>query len=145
VDHLARDYATRTVPRYTSYPTAADFTPTITASDHKAWLDNLDVQDSVSVYLYVPYCREIRLYSGCNTKMAIRDDVVSRYRHRLKSRSPWSQTLSVNDYGYRGCIGAAERQASLGWMACGQCSLRSLAALPVTPRLNRSLSWIRAM
>ncbi len=85
MDHTVRRYAGKNVPRYTSYPTAADFSPAVGVSDHKAWLAKLDRRESVSVYLHVPYCREICLYCGCNTKMAVRDEVISRYRHALES------------------------------------------------------------
>jgi oxygen-independent coproporphyrinogen-3 oxidase len=85
VNHAARRYAGSNVPRYTSYPTAADFTPTIGPADHKAWLGKLHERESVSVYLHVPYCREICLYCGCNTKLAVRDDVISRYRRALET------------------------------------------------------------
>ena len=85
MDHTVRRYAGKNVPRYTSYPTAADFSPAVGVSDHKAWLAQLDRRESVSVYLHVPYCREICLYCGCNTKMAVRDEVISRYRLALES------------------------------------------------------------
>ncbi len=85
MDNAARRYASHNVPRYTSYPTAADFAPVVTAREHAAWLGSLDVEDSVSVYLHVPYCREICLYCGCNTKMAVRDDVVAGYRRALEA------------------------------------------------------------
>jgi oxygen-independent coproporphyrinogen III oxidase len=81
----ARQYARYNVPRYTSYPTAADFVPEVAASDHAAWLGRLGGQESVSVYLHVPYCREICLYCGCNTRMAVRDDVVAAYRRALEA------------------------------------------------------------
>ena len=80
-----RRYTERNVPRYTSYPTAADFTPTVGAADHRLWLGKMDRQESVSIYLHVPYCREICLYCGCNTKMAVRDEVISRYRRALEA------------------------------------------------------------
>ncbi len=81
---IVRRYASTNVPRYTSYPTAADFAPMIGRSDHAAWLGDLDPRESLSVYLHVPYCREICPYCGCNTKMARRDDVVARYRRALE-------------------------------------------------------------
>jgi oxygen-independent coproporphyrinogen-3 oxidase len=82
---VVRRYAATNVPRYTSYPTAADFTTAIAANDHAAWLGALDAQQSVSVYLHVPYCREICLYCGCNTKKAARDDVIGTYRRALEA------------------------------------------------------------
>lgn len=81
----AHQYARYNVPRYTSYPTAADFTSGIAAADHARWLGGLHGHKSVSVYLHVPYCREICLYCGCNTKMAVRDDVVAAYRGALEA------------------------------------------------------------
>src|SRR6185312_13915607 len=84
LDNVVRRYAGYNVPRYTSYPTAADFTPVVTASQHAAWLRDLNAEESVSVYLHVPYCREICLYCGCNTKMAVRNEVISRYRRALE-------------------------------------------------------------
>ena len=85
VHGATRQYARYNVPRYTSYPTAADFTPDVAACDHVAWLRSLDGREGVSVYLHVPYCREICLYCGCNTKMAVRDDVVAAYRRALET------------------------------------------------------------
>lgn len=82
---VVRRYAGHNVPRYTSYPTAADFSPDIGTRDHETWLASLDAHQAVSVYLHVPYCRKICLYCGCNTKMAVRDDVVDAYRHALEA------------------------------------------------------------
>ncbi|WP_298252955.1 oxygen-independent coproporphyrinogen III oxidase [Bradyrhizobium sp.] len=84
MDNVVRRYAGYNVPRYTSYPTAADFTPAVTADEHAAWLGSLDGRESVSLYLHVPYCREICFYCGCNTKMAVRDDVIDAYRRALE-------------------------------------------------------------
>lgn len=85
MNHAARRYAGRNVPRYTSYPTAADFSPKVGAADHEAWLAELDGRENISVYLHVPYCREICFYCGCNTKMAVRDEVISRYCRALEA------------------------------------------------------------
>src|SRR5690348_8314865 len=85
LDNVIRRYAGYNVPRYTSYPTAADFTPRVGAKEHAAWLGGLDAGEAVSLYLHVPYCREICLYCGCNTKMAVRDDVIDGYRRALEA------------------------------------------------------------
>jgi oxygen-independent coproporphyrinogen III oxidase len=85
LNNIVRCYAGYNVPRYTSYPTAADFTTAVAAREHAAWLGELDPREPVSVYLHVPYCREICLYCGCNTKMAVRDDVIDHYRRALEA------------------------------------------------------------
>jgi oxygen-independent coproporphyrinogen-3 oxidase len=84
VNDIVRRYARLQVPRYTSYPTAAEFTPDVTSKDQRRWLQDLDVAEAVSVYLHVPYCRELCLYCGCNTKKVLRDDVVTAYRVALE-------------------------------------------------------------
>lgn len=82
---VMRRYAGYNVPRYTSYPTAADFSADVGAKDHEVWLAGLGAGQTVSVYLHVPYCRKICLYCGCTTKMAVRDDVVGAYRRALET------------------------------------------------------------
>jgi oxygen-independent coproporphyrinogen-3 oxidase len=84
VNDVVRDYARRQVPRYTSYPTAAEFTAAVGAADQERWLRELDTSEAVSAYLHVPYCRELCLYCGCNTKKALRDDVIAAYRMALE-------------------------------------------------------------
>lgn len=85
MNDIVRRYARLQVPRYTSYPTAAEFTTAVTAADRRQWLGGIDVREAVSLYLHIPYCRELCLYCGCNTKKALRDDVIAAYRQALES------------------------------------------------------------
>ncbi|MCP3392487.1 oxygen-independent coproporphyrinogen III oxidase [Bradyrhizobium sp. CCGB12] len=80
MNDIVRQYARLQVPRYTSYPTAAEFTPAVGCVDQRRWLRDLDMAEAVSVYLHVPYCRELCLYCGCNAKKALRENVVRAYR-----------------------------------------------------------------
>ena len=57
MNDIVRRYARLQVPRYTSYPTAAEFTADVGAADQRRWLRNVDTREAVSVYLHVPYCR----------------------------------------------------------------------------------------
>ena len=95
VNDIVRRYARLQVPRYTSYPTAAEFAPAVASADQRRWLRELDTTEAVSVYLHVPYCRELCLYCGCNTKKAMRDDVIASYRVALEREiAQVSDTLS---------------------------------------------------
>jgi oxygen-independent coproporphyrinogen-3 oxidase len=76
--------AERNVPRYTSYPTAPHFSAAVGAKTYAAWLAELPEASTLSLYLHVPYCRELCLYCGCTTKAVRRHAPVEAYAERLK-------------------------------------------------------------
>ncbi|MDE2619352.1 MAG: coproporphyrinogen III oxidase, partial [Sphingomonadales bacterium] len=59
------DLLSRPVPRYTSFPTAAEFTEGVGAADLDAALAACG--GDVSLYVHVPFCEQICWYCGCNT------------------------------------------------------------------------------
>ncbi len=63
------------VPRYTSFPTAAEF-GIIDTNLHAQAIE--DVKGDVSLYVHIPFCEKICYYCGCNTGAAGK-------RHRLES------------------------------------------------------------
>lgn len=67
------------VPRYTSYPTANHFSAAVTARSHRDWLVALPADAALSLYLHIPYCRELCWYCGCSTKAVRRYQPVSDY------------------------------------------------------------------
>jgi oxygen-independent coproporphyrinogen-3 oxidase len=77
-DVFAR-YAAMRVPRYTSYPTAPNFSPAIDGTEYRRWLRSLDCGSSVSIYLHIPFCRQMCWYCGCHTTVTRRQPPVSRY------------------------------------------------------------------
>lgn len=76
-------YATRSVPRYTSYPTAPHFNAEVDGGVYAGWLRALPAEGALSLYLHVPYCRSICHYCGCHTKAALRDEPVVEYAEVL--------------------------------------------------------------
>jgi oxygen-independent coproporphyrinogen-3 oxidase len=76
--------AERAVPRYTSYPTAPHFGPQVTAATYADWLDRLAADARLSLYLHVPFCRELCLYCGCHTKAVRQQAPVERYAAELE-------------------------------------------------------------
>lgn len=57
----------RPVPRYTSYPTAAEFSEGIGHDEHARALLDIPKGSDVSLYVHIPFCEEICWYCGCNT------------------------------------------------------------------------------
>ncbi|TFI59671.1 oxygen-independent coproporphyrinogen III oxidase [Sphingomonas parva] len=72
----------RPVPRYTSYPTAAEFGD-VGAEAMAAALAAVADDAGVSLYLHIPYCHEICWYCGCNTGAATRTQRVGAYLDAL--------------------------------------------------------------
>ncbi|MDF0489315.1 oxygen-independent coproporphyrinogen III oxidase [Sphingomonas sp. H39-1-10] len=73
------DLASRSVPRYTSYPTAAEFHDRVGALDQAAALDGVAAGTPVSLYVHIPYCHEICWYCGCNTGAVGRPERMAAY------------------------------------------------------------------
>ncbi|WP_145201212.1 oxygen-independent coproporphyrinogen III oxidase [Sphingobium sp. B2] len=72
------------VPRYTSYPTAAQFTDAVGAEALEERLDRLPQDAGISLYLHIPYCHDICWYCGCNTGAATRPRRLATYVDALE-------------------------------------------------------------
>ncbi len=76
--------AEQSVPRYTSYPTAPHFSKDIRAETYGTWLTQAQEQATpLSIYLHVPFCREICLYCGCHTKATRQQAPIDSYAASL--------------------------------------------------------------
>ncbi len=74
----------RAVPRYTSYPTAPQFTADFPASTHQAWLEALPPAANLALYVHIPFCPQLCTYCGCFTHITGRYAPVEDYVHLLR-------------------------------------------------------------
>ncbi|MFW2851364.1 radical SAM protein [Sphingomonas sp. TX0543] len=88
------------VPRYTSFPTAAEFGE-MGARDMEEALAGVAPDAAMSLYLHIPYCHEICWYCGCNTGAANRAARIGAYLQRLSEEVE----LVARRLGGRGRIG----------------------------------------
>ncbi|ABF53381.1 oxygen-independent coproporphyrinogen III oxidase [Sphingopyxis alaskensis] len=79
------DLLARPVPRYTSYPTAMEFTGEVGADDHAQALDRVTAATPISLYVHIPFCEQICWYCGCNTGAAGRKQRLADYLAALRA------------------------------------------------------------
>ena len=79
------DLLARPVPRYTSYPTAVEFTERVGAAHYEQALDGMAPATPLSLYIHIPYCEQICWYCGCNTGAANRKQRLTDYLTALRS------------------------------------------------------------
>jgi len=71
-------------PRYTSYPTALEFS---SAYEYNTYINKLENQDSsrpLSLYFHLPFCRNACYFCGCNVVFTSKEDKMLRYIEYLK-------------------------------------------------------------
>ncbi|WP_372619435.1 oxygen-independent coproporphyrinogen III oxidase [Falsiroseomonas sp.] len=71
-------YARQNLPRYTSYPTAPHFGPMAEAT-YRGWLAAIQPGDTLSLYLHIPFCKELCWYCGCHTAITRSQARLSHY------------------------------------------------------------------
>lgn len=72
-------------PRYTSYPTALQFHDNFGADDYAAWWKQSETDISpLSLYVHIPFCRDICYYCACNKIVTRRAEDSRQYLNYLK-------------------------------------------------------------
>ena len=66
-------------PRYTSYPTAHHFSDQVDAEVYSNWLKNINETAEVSIYIHIPFCKELCWFCGCHTKITNHYAPITRY------------------------------------------------------------------
>lgn len=72
------------VPRYTSYPTAPHFKAEVGADTYAEWLREMPADQPLSLYVHIPFCKEMCWYCGCSTKVTQRHEPIARYLAALE-------------------------------------------------------------
>ena len=70
-------------PRYTSYPTAPEFSDKFSYEDYLGELKNRDASRPLSLYLHLPFCRSACYFCGCNVIYTSKEDRKTRYMEYL--------------------------------------------------------------
>ncbi|NOQ30556.1 MAG: oxygen-independent coproporphyrinogen III oxidase [Helicobacteraceae bacterium] len=71
-------------PRYTSYPTALEFSSNYSYDQYIQKLDSQDSSRQLSLYFHLPFCRNACYFCGCNVVFTSREDKMLRYMEYLK-------------------------------------------------------------
>ena len=71
-------------PRYTSYPTAPEFSDKFGYEDYLRELKKRDSSRPLSLYLHLPFCRSACYFCGCNVIYTSKEDRKTRYMEYLQ-------------------------------------------------------------
>jgi len=71
-------------PRYTSYPTAPEFSEEFTQDDLIQKFKTQDSSRALSLYIHIPFCRSACYFCGCNVIFTSKEDKKVRYITYLK-------------------------------------------------------------
>ncbi|MCF8474712.1 MAG: oxygen-independent coproporphyrinogen III oxidase [Emcibacter sp.] len=70
------------LPRYTSYPTALEFSD-IEPTLYQEWLCTLPDDEPISLYFHIPFCEKLCWFCGCFTKISNSEEPILRYLNVL--------------------------------------------------------------
>ncbi|MDR2099508.1 MAG: coproporphyrinogen III oxidase, partial [Campylobacteraceae bacterium] len=71
-------------PRYTSYPTAPEFSDDFGVAEYENILKNQDSKRKLSLYVHMPFCRSACYFCGCNVVYTSKEEKKERYIEYLK-------------------------------------------------------------
>ena len=84
IDFKKFEKYSRPGPRYTSYPTAPEFSETFTQDDLKEYYKTQSDDRAFSLYIHMPFCSSACYFCGCNTIFTSKEDKKVTYIEYLK-------------------------------------------------------------
>jgi oxygen-independent coproporphyrinogen III oxidase len=72
-------------PRYTSYPPATFFHDGVDSECYRQmlWKSNKHRPENISLYIHIPFCRQLCHFCGCNTTCFPANDIIDQYIEAL--------------------------------------------------------------
>jgi oxygen-independent coproporphyrinogen-3 oxidase len=87
-------HAGRDLPRYTSYPTALQFSAETGPVQAHEWAGAVGSRDCLSLYVHVPFCEQLCWYCGCHTSVPNGYDRVAAFARTLEAETHlWEAAL----------------------------------------------------
>lgn len=71
-------------PRYTSYPTALEFSDAYSYDEYIKKLESQDTSRPLSLYFHLPFCKNACYFCGCNVVFTSKEEKMLRYIDYLK-------------------------------------------------------------
>ncbi len=84
IDFKKFEKYSRPGPRYTSYPTAPEFTEDFSEDDLINFYKNQDSNRPLSLYIHIPFCRSACYFCGCNVIFTSKEDKKVKYLDYLE-------------------------------------------------------------
>ncbi len=83
IRELVERFSTRG-PRYTSYPTAPQWTDAVDAEVYRQVLREHTDPSPIALYVHIPFCQRLCLFCACNIRLTSKQTLVDRYLDALK-------------------------------------------------------------
>ncbi len=153
---LLEKHATN-APRYTSYPTAVDWTREFDAESYPALLARAASSDEpLSLYVHLPFCAKMCLFCGCNVVVSKSVSRIDAYLERLEKEFDFVGASGIGRRKVRQCHwgGGTPTQLSVAQMERVQRAFErnfelardAEVAIEVDPRVTtrEQVAWLAA-